>query len=316
VISYKEAIACLSCGSSVSRAAFSRTHDETLEKLGDPQPSVQYRACRRCGLVFQNPRITPDVEARLYGDGQYHGFSEDEPPPVDYLERHMLFAEREVRWIMDTLGIASGGGRPGLDIGAGAGFGVVAMTRAGWRAVGVEPNGVLAAFGRRQYNTELVSEFLTDETLPGRTFSLMFSHQTFEHLLEPRAVLETARRKIEPDGYIFINVPTFRQCRQKLSWKWFNSSHICLFTHKSLGNLLGLTGFEVVAYAYTTHGELRMLAKPGAVVDRPIYSEASWLLPLEIRFQGLVWVVSRAPGWIGRRLGRLLRRGKQGAAHL
>lgn len=135
MITYTEPIACLSCMTDDSRLAFTRSDDEHLRKMGAPERALQYRICRRCGLVFQNPRITREVEGALYAAGGYHGFTETSPPLPDYLDRHLMFAEREVRWIMNTLRMDTGDGRQALDIGAGAGFGVVAMNNAGWQAV-------------------------------------------------------------------------------------------------------------------------------------------------------------------------------------
>lgn len=289
---FKTDVPCLVCGKEDYATLCSIRRDKTLVDLKADDPSIRYVVCKPCGLVFQNPRITHEVEVALYTEGQYRGFSKN--PRPEWLENHFRFSEQEVKWISGIIGTPSNGKKRALEIGAGVGFGVRALERLGWKAVGVEPDQDLAALGRTRYGLDIRGEFFTEETFPGETFSLIFTYQVFEHLLDPLEILQTARRKVEPDGYLFINAPTYRRCDAKLTWLNFASPHISIFTHKTLGNLLARAGFKLFKFEYQVDGMLRILATPSEVSEEILYKDNWRLVPLEIAFQGLKYFLTRA----------------------
>ena len=282
---FSERIPCLICGYPEDARAFYVRRDKYLPKLKADDPSVRYGVCKKCGLVYQNPRITHEVEAALYSDGCYREFHGN--PPEDFLQRHFRFAEGEEKWISEALGSSfNKKGKRALELGAGAGYGVFAFQKAGWDAVGVEPEEELAAFGRRRYGVRILGEYFTENSLPGETFDLIYSVNVFEHLRDPLTILQTARRKIRSNGYLHIFIPTFRSCYRKLTWIQFGSPHTVMFTHKTIGNLLAKTGFRLCEYSYHRDGELRLLAQPSEISEGLPYKEDWRFIPFEIYLQG------------------------------
>lgn len=282
---FKGIVPCHVCGSREDATAFVVRRDEYLIKLNAPDPTVRYGVCKGCGLVYQNPRITHEVECVLYFEGCYRDFHG--VPPEQFLNNHFQLAQREVKWILKAIGIPSGQGKRALEIGSGAGYGVAALQQAGWEAVGIEPEGELAAFGRQRYGVQVVRGYFTEDSFPGQSFDLIFTFNVFEHLLDPAEILRTAREKIKPDGFLFIFIPTFRRCHRKLTWIQFGSPHTVMFTHKTIGNLLAQTGFRLVKYSYHRDGELRVLAQPSEMAANGLPYQEDWrFIPWEIALQG------------------------------
>ena len=141
--------------------------------------------------------------------------------------------------------------------------------------------------GRKRYGVGILGEYFTDKSFPGETFDLIFSLNVFEHLLNPADILQVVRRKLKPNGYLYIFIPTFRGCYRKLTWIQFGSPHTVMFTHKTMGNLLTRTGYRMVKYAYHVDGELRVLAQPAETSKERLYIENWRLIPMEIYLQGL-----------------------------
>jgi SAM-dependent methyltransferase len=127
----------------------------------------------------------------------------------------------------------------------------------------VEPDPNLAAFGRERFGLDITDGFFDSSTFPRDTsFDLAYSCHVWEHLSDPRATASAAHELLAPGGHLLIVVPTFRRSRT-LAWSCFGTPHTYMFTDVSLGNLLGLAGFEVLAHRYVSanDSELWMLAR-------------------------------------------------------
>jgi SAM-dependent methyltransferase len=102
-------------------------------------------------------------------------------------------------------------GRSVLEIGCGLGTDAVNFARAGARYVGVDVSEVSLALARKRFEVfGLAGELLCSnaETLPASlrpaSFDLVYSFGVIHHTPQPRAVIESARRVIRPDGELRI----------------------------------------------------------------------------------------------------------------
>jgi SAM-dependent methyltransferase len=80
------------------------------------------------------------------------------------------------------------------------------------------------------------------------TFDVVFASNVLEHLTreEVRAFLDEARRVLRPGGRLILVQPNFRYCAAQ----YFDDyTHVQIFTHVGLSDLLASLGFEVVHVA-------------------------------------------------------------------
>jgi SAM-dependent methyltransferase len=85
---------------------------------------------------------------------------------------------------------------------------------------------------------------------PDGFFDVVTMWHVLEHLPDPAAALAEARRVLQADGLLVIEVPnlgslTFRLCRERW-WPLDVPRHLLHFTPQTLGRLLDAGGFEVV----------------------------------------------------------------------
>jgi SAM-dependent methyltransferase len=257
-----ERVRCAVCGEHAHRRALVRPPaDEFLARLDVDQARAHWVVCDGCGLVFQSPRPGPGAVQQMYAGGDYHEVRGG--IPEHYVEYSLRRSRGALAWGLEQGALRKRAGRA-LDIGAGIGGALVCLREHGWQVQGVEPDPNLAAFGRERFGLAIADGFFDESTFaPGTTFDLAYSCHVWEHLADPSATAAAAHRLLQPvDGHLLIVVPTFRRSRT-LAWSCFGSPHTYMFTATSLGNVLGLAGFEVVAHRYVAAGdsELWLLAR-------------------------------------------------------
>lgn len=134
-----------------------------------------------------------------------------------------------------------------LDVGAGSGMLVYAMSIAGFgRVEGIDP----FADGDRTFDTNATIRAVDLAGLPTTEHwdLIMFNH-SFEHVPDPRADLVAAARLLAPGGTILVRMPTVS------SWAWEHYGvnwvqldaprHLSLFSRKGMASLVASVGLEI-----------------------------------------------------------------------
>lgn len=217
-------------------------------------------------MVFQSPRPRQEIVDALYLGGDYH--DRRGGTPEHYIKYSLRRSVPALAWALQVTGASPG---RALDIGSGVGGALVELRRRGWKVVGVEPDDTMAAVARDRFGLHVSTGYFDAAASSAvGSVDLVYSCHVFEHLQDPDAVVEGARRVLDPSrGHMVIVVPTFRNART-FAWKCFNSSHTLMFTHVSLGNLLRRHGFRPVAHRYVgaADSELWLVAQAGGA-DAP-----------------------------------------------
>ena len=198
----KEAIAtCNLCGAGEFVGLVHR------DRYGFPASAA---ACRGCGLVFLDPRMTADAYGRFY-DGVYrplvsafHGRLIDARTIQDeqrqYAVERAAFMRPFVGSTFSTM----------LDIGGSTG--VVAGHFAGefnLRGTLIDPAPMEVAEARR-LGLETVTGLIEQHDFGGRRFDLVLICQTVDHLLDIAGTLRRVRELLTPAGRLFIDIVDFR----------------------------------------------------------------------------------------------------------
>lgn len=204
-----------------------------LPAARDPQTLERFDVlrCPRCGSGVIAP--IPDDLGRFYGEeyyGKRHGFT------VRYrCWRRMRLLRRHVA-------------KPGrlLDVGCGDGDFLVAASRAGWRAAGVE-RGERADEVTRQ---ELVVRGSLDELRGLGTFDVITLWHSFEHMTDPVAEMDKIVELLADGGTLFMIVPDFGGMQARtFGGSWYHLDvprHVHHFTQAALRELVESRGLVVV----------------------------------------------------------------------
>lgn len=132
-----------------------------------------------------------------------------------------------------------------LDFGCGKGFFIDEVRRDGFSVFGIEIS---------KYAQEYAQSIGLDVRSSICDFSIKFDAITFwhsfEHLSNPKEVLEQAYTYLNNEGYLFIRVPNFASFWSKFlkdKWIWFQpQNHITHFSLKQLTKLIETLNFKVI----------------------------------------------------------------------
>lgn len=194
--------------------------------------------CRHCGLVYASPRWSPDDVLSAYTAVQDKTYIEERLGRELTFRRHLHSMERIV-------GPAEG--RALLDVGAYIGVFVEAAAAAGWRAQGVEPS-QWAATEAQRHGLDVQVGTLETLDLPARSFDVVTLWDVIEHLADPAAELDRARRLLRPGGWLVvhtmdIDAPIARLMGRR--WPWLMDMHLYYFSKQTLRRMLTEHGFDV-----------------------------------------------------------------------
>lgn len=257
-----ERVVCPVCGDERQDPARMRVpRDDLSERLHTPGGRSSWVVCRSCAMVFQSPRPRQEVVDELYLGGDYHEHRGG--VPEHYVQYSLRRSVPALTWALDVIGAEPG---RALDIGSGIGGALVELRNRGWDVVGVEPDDTMATVARERFGLDATTGYFDASTVAAvGDVDLAYSCHVFEHLQDPDAVVAAARTALDGRrGHLVVVVPTFRRART-FAWSCFNASHTLMFTHVSLGNVLGRHGFEVVAHRYVgaDASELWLVARAG-----------------------------------------------------
>ena len=240
-----ETVACYECGSRNARP-FVDAQDDLTGKPG----TFHFVACRRCGLVYQNPRISI-AHIRAFYDDDYIAHRKTDwgllgGAVARAMDRVDAAKHRIVSRYIDLDPTSAV-----LDVGCAVGTFLQRLRRAHRCAVaGVDFKDLTGypALDGVEFHCGLFYEALLGE---GR-FDLVTMWHFLEHDYDPLRSLRTARRVLAPDGRLVIEVPrldctTFRLFGHR--WPGLQApQHTVLFDRDHLLRFVERADLEVVEY--------------------------------------------------------------------
>jgi 2-polyprenyl-3-methyl-5-hydroxy-6-metoxy-1,4-benzoquinol methylase len=214
--------------------------------------------CRRCGLVYQDPRPVFEDLRRRY-DARYFDYE---------LANEARFFDLMRLGLADVGFDRAGAGIPGprtfLDIGCATGMLLEWMQGRGWEARGVDVCREAAEFGERTRGVRIRAGTLEEARFPDGEFAVVHCSHLIEHLGDPRAFLREVHRVLRKDGRAVITTPNIDGLQARLfrsRWRSAIVDHLVLFSRRTLGRMLAETGFAVERVA--TWGGLAAGTAPG-----------------------------------------------------
>ena len=156
--------------------------------------------CRRCELVYVNPRPASDALVSLYAE--YH--ARDGADEASW-NRLMGDVFRESAELLCSSQDASRLGRL-LDVGCGFGAFVALMRDRGWEAEGVDPSPTVVAAAARKGRTVHLGTLERIDS-PHGIYDAVTMFYVLEHLPDPMSALRTASELLAPGGTLLIRVP-------------------------------------------------------------------------------------------------------------
>jgi 2-polyprenyl-3-methyl-5-hydroxy-6-metoxy-1,4-benzoquinol methylase len=220
-------VACDLCGAT--------EHRTVLRKRGRVTGEIfSIVRCRRCSLVYVNPRLSDERIAKLYDKAYFRGEGFD--PGVRYAEdddenmRHAIFAIlQSLREAMGTLRV-----KRVLDVGCGGGSLVRALRAAGALAVGLDSSPEAIRICRAR-STPAIEGDVHSAKLHDLRFDAITAIEVIEHVTSPTQFLRQIRDLLAPGGVAFIGTGNWELVRRIRGTPYIMpEGHLYYFTPRTL----------------------------------------------------------------------------------
>lgn len=219
--------------------------------------SLDFFQCQNCDMVFLSQRLAEEEIRSIYDREDYQQFS-------CYIEG---LEEKIARYRIGILKnkIELKPGMKVLDFGCGDGLFLAKLKEAFpfLELYGLDLSEVAVKKGRETYRLNLVSGELENDTFEKNYFDLVTSYHVFEHLPNPKEVIEKIFLILKPKGKLVITTPNenylllkILKLLYKISLgklptfleKFYNREHINSFTEESLRILMESSEFKVIDF--------------------------------------------------------------------
>lgn len=200
--------------------------------------------CRRCGLVYVNPRI--EEQAKLAHIAALSGTMSVEDTQSRDGGVHKL--------VLDTLERHCPRGRL-LDVGCATGGLLRQARERGWQVAGVEAARPLAEFAASRYGLDVRAATLESAGFAEATFDAVVMVNTIEHLYHPARVVREAFRILRPGGVLYSMTPDYDHRLVRLvqafglmkdADRLDPTAHPYYFTPRTHATLVERQGFSVI----------------------------------------------------------------------
>ncbi len=238
-----EAVVCNLCGVSDTECV-RILHDFAFGRPGK-FPLVR---CRRCGLMYLNPRPSPAQMGRYYPITYlpYKSAIEDERwALMRWVRRRNI---RRYRHVVEQFSPRV----PGrvLDVGCSTGIFLAEMRDACWEPYGVDPSPIAVVYARRRFGLEVFEGRLLDAGLTEGQFAAATLWDVLEHTFNPLETLRIVHRLLEVDGIVVMAIPHYESWDRMIFgqyWIGYDAPrHLYVFPRDVLRDMLARVGFEIV----------------------------------------------------------------------
>jgi 2-polyprenyl-3-methyl-5-hydroxy-6-metoxy-1,4-benzoquinol methylase len=208
------------------------------DRDGKPLSTV---ICEGCGLVFTNPRPSPEAVKAYYKDSYRVEYKASLQPSPRHVYRAGQVAVERIGYLKPLLS-------PGckvLDLGAGGGELLYLLRSQGYEAQGIEPNEGYGEFARTVLGLSVqLGGYQEAQVEPG-SMDVVTAFHVVEHLEHPVEAMKVMKNWLRPGGQLLVEVPNVASTCQWPGSR-FHFAHLFNFSPKTLPMAGRMAGLEVV----------------------------------------------------------------------
>ncbi len=234
-------VPCRFCASNDTKALY-----PTFDIFGN---NFEIHNCSICRAYFLGSHPTKAILDKAY-DSTYYGEKDEKFLPIienvlDYFRWRR--AKRVSRYLKNGSKI--------LDIGCGNGRFLSSLLKFGnFELYGTEMDGNSAKRAMRINDIHLKIGSLSENDFDGTYFDAITMYQVFEHLTEPKQMLETIQKKLKNNGIFVVSFPNISSLQSKIfKGKWFHLDpprHLLFFDPNDFSSLMEKYNFKLVKINY------------------------------------------------------------------
>ena len=194
--------------------------------------------CKKCGLVYLNPRPTKQELGKFYPEEYFLGHADTEGGIDKYQYQKM----KKIKKFKSKGKI--------LDVGCGTGYFLTVAKENGWETRGVEVSKIAASYARKKFSIDVFAGELLEAGYPDEYFDVVTLWHVLAHLPNPSETLAEVNRVLKKDGLLILTVPNIRGFQAKIFKEfWFHLDvprHLYFFDMDTLEQILRKNGFTIL----------------------------------------------------------------------
>jgi SAM-dependent methyltransferase len=239
--------------------------DSSAQLIFKNMDGIGFYKCLNCNLMFASPRFTEEsmlkiyendsfADLSMYDEWSYEGWRQSRSRSCNIEQQKILLVKR---YLPEKSRL--------LDVGCGTGLFVLAANQSGFLCEGIEPSVRLSKIGSDILKVP-VSTAQIEAYNPAYKYNGIVIWDVLEHLYDPARVMRRCRELLEPNGFLFLQVPNHKGISnayktqlsrlglKKNNFKHFGFPwHVYSFDRKSLSILSDLAGLKPVLFESWSH---------------------------------------------------------------
>lgn len=208
----------------------------------------KYYRCKRCSLVYMNPRLNNIATAAFYNSNVNEIYNEMK---FDVVSESTRMDNRINSENIKIIKAAQKSGKNGnlLEIGCAKGYFLKQAKEAGYRVWGLELNKKNCAYAADILGNTITNKELFDAKFNSEMFDVVYMRDVIEHIPNPGAVMGEINRILKPGGIVFIDTHNIDSLinlvvREK-HVVIFGFEHPVHWSPKSIVKLFDISGFKL-----------------------------------------------------------------------
>lgn len=202
--------------------------------------------CDHCGLLFTEPRPSPDEIGKYYQSEEYYSHQQNKKGFIPHIYETVksVNIRRKVKY-------AIGGMESGnlLDIGCGVGDFLLRVKDSGWKITGIEPSADAKTIAQERLGI-LPLDPAESHKLPDNSFEVITLWHVLEHVDDLRFQTSEIKRLLKPGGRLVIALPNFQSFdsqHYKENWAaWDAPRHLNHFSPSVIQSIITSIGMKFV----------------------------------------------------------------------
>lgn len=258
--------------------------------------------CRRCGLIYLNPRLTIEELNKIYSKDYYEN-KEGKFGHKDYLEnftRYRDIFDKVFEHRLKQVQRFKANGKL-LEVGCAYGFLLDFFRKNGWNVSGVEISKESSSYAREWFGLKVLTDTIEHAPYPDEEFDVVLMLDIIEHLPDPITSLKEVRRIMKPDGILLVQVPyelshwekileaLLKGKKPGIASPYDVPAHLYFFTPKTIKKLLEKAGFTIVRRESGSYGQVRNKYSPPKIKGNSIAETVLRILYFKCGLQRILY---------------------------
>jgi len=206
--------------------------------------------CQNCGLIFVNPQPSEKDLNKIYQKEYFKGNKQQKKSISygDYLNQksaHIKYFNQKIAQIKKIK-------KKGkiLDIGCALGFFLEVAKKAGYKVCGTDISKFAVDYVKKNLKLDVRSGQLEKLKLKSNSFDIVTLFSMFEHIKDPKKLLEETRRILKPKGILLLTTPDGSSFWAKVLgrywWGYNHKTHLFIFNKKTIRDIFKKIGFTKI----------------------------------------------------------------------